>query len=161
MMPDMGAIAAALTSFQTAKNIAQAMIGLRDTTAFQSKLIEFQSAILDAQNSVFAANDERAALIEKISELEKQMAIFMEWNTQKQRYKMYSLAQFGASIAYILKPDATESEPFHCICAICYDNGKRSILQFAHGVLGSSEQILVCPICKSEVHADRWPPTIK
>jgi hypothetical protein len=65
-MVDMSAIGSALASLKAAKDIAETMIGLRDTAAFQEKRLEFQSKILDAQASAFAANDERTALIERM-----------------------------------------------------------------------------------------------
>jgi hypothetical protein len=61
-MPDMLAIAQALNALRAAKDIAEAMIGLRDTAAFQGKLIEFQSKIIDANNAAFSAQEERGAL---------------------------------------------------------------------------------------------------
>ncbi len=39
-MPDISALASALSSFKAAKDVAEAMIFLRDAAAFQSKLIE-------------------------------------------------------------------------------------------------------------------------
>jgi hypothetical protein len=57
-MPDLTAIAAALSSLKAAKDIAEAMIGLRDTAAFQGKLLEFQSKLIDANNAAFSAQEE-------------------------------------------------------------------------------------------------------
>lgn len=52
-MVDMSAIAGALSLLTAANDIAQAMIGLRDAAAFQSKLIELQAKIIEANNSAF------------------------------------------------------------------------------------------------------------
>jgi hypothetical protein len=87
-MPDLTAFASALASLKAAKDVAEAMIGLRDTAAFQGELIEFQSKIIDANDSAFAAQEERAALLKRIGELEKQVADFKAWETEKQRYKL-------------------------------------------------------------------------
>jgi len=84
-MPDMGAIAAAITSLRAANDIAQAMISMRDTAAFQSKMIEFQTKIIEANNSAFAAQDERAALLQQISELEEKVTNFKAWEAERQR----------------------------------------------------------------------------
>jgi hypothetical protein len=65
-MPDLTAFASALASLKAAKDVAVAMIGLRDTAAFQGKLIEFQSKIIDANDSAFAAQEERAALLKRM-----------------------------------------------------------------------------------------------
>ena len=148
-MPDISAIAAALASFQTAKNIAQAMIGLRDAAAFQSKMIEFQSAILDAQNAAFAANDERATLVQRIGKLEKEIADFKAWEAEAKRYQLTEVAT--RVFAYALKPEAQGAEPPHWICPGCYQKHQKSILQgFESGAFGWSH---ACPSCKLEVRA--------
>lgn len=130
-MPDITALAAALSSLKAAKDIAEAMIGLRDGAAFQSKLIEFQSKLIDANNASFAAQDERAALLQRISELEEKVAGFETWKAEQQRYE---LKDFGAgAFAYSLKQEAQGAEPPHQICASCYQSGKKSILQTVPG----------------------------
>ena len=48
-------LSALMTSLKTAKDLAESMIGLRDAAAFQGKVIEFQNAIMGAQQRVFAA----------------------------------------------------------------------------------------------------------
>jgi|SRR5215469_10846964 len=156
-MPDMTAIAAALTAFQTAKNIAQSMIGLRDAAAFQSKMIEFQSAILDAQSAAFAANDERSALIEKVSQLEKRVAEIEAWETEKQRYELKALGNHGV-FAYALKGDAQNAEPPHHICPDCYQKGEKSILQQVTRFPGHTD-VRLCQRCGWEVYiTGGWQP---
>ena len=68
-MVDISAIASAVSSLKAAKDIAESMIGLRDAQAFQSKLLEFQSKLIDANNATFAAQDERTTLLERIGAL--------------------------------------------------------------------------------------------
>ena len=58
-MVDMSAIGVVATSLNTAVNIAKAMMDVRDATVIQGKIFELQRAIIDAQQSVFAANEER------------------------------------------------------------------------------------------------------
>jgi hypothetical protein len=95
-MPDMSAFAAALSSLNAAKDIAQAMIGLRDSATFQTKLLEFQSKLLEANSATFAAQDERAALLERIRLLEEKMRSLEAWETEKQKYE---LKPFGTGVA--------------------------------------------------------------
>ena len=78
-MPDLTAIAAAVNALRAAKDIAETMIGLRDTAAFQGKLLEFQSKLIDANNSAFAAQDERSTMLQRISELEKEVTSLKAW----------------------------------------------------------------------------------
>ena len=148
-MPDISAISAALSSLTAAKDIGQAMIGLRDAAAFQGKLIEFQSKIIDAQNSAMAANDERTSLLQTISKLEKDVANLKAWEADKQRYELKDL---GAGIfAFVLKEDAAPPEPPHKLCVDCYQNGKKSILQRETRFPGRAD-VLVCHACGLDLY---------
>jgi hypothetical protein len=146
-MVDLSAIAGALSSLKAANDIAQAMVGLRDATAFQSKLIEFQAKIIEANNSAFAAHDERAALLQKIDDLEKQVAKLEAWEAEKQRYQ---LQEFPPGVFLrVLKPAMANSEPIHRLCAKCYEDGKKSILQSAGTVHG--QETLNCHGCDARM----------
>jgi hypothetical protein len=147
-MVDITTIGGALASLKAAKDIAEAMVGLRDATAFEAKRFELQRKLLEAQEGVFAANQERAALIERVGELEKEVAGLKTWDREKERYQ---LAQVGPGVlAYALKPDIQGTEPFHLLCARCYAEGKKAILQ-ATRRLENGYRIHKCLGCKSEL----------
>jgi hypothetical protein len=151
-MPDISAFAAALSSLNAAKDIAQAMIGLRDSAAFQTKLLEFQSKLLDANRAAFAAQDERAALLERIRALEEKVASFETWEAEKQRYE---LKPFGTGFAFVLKPEAQPTETPHQLCANCFARGDKSYLakvpnNTARSALGMGI-VYRCSVCKAEV----------
>ena len=145
-------ISAALTSLKAAKDIAEVMIGLRDAAAFQEKRIELQSKISDAQSSIFAVNEERLALIQEVDALKKKIASMETWETEKQRYVLKQVSP--GAFAQVLKETSAESEPPHWICAACYQDRKKPILQ-AHNSssFGGSgmKTHWVCPSCKSKV----------
>lgn len=151
MLGDMSAIAGLLSSLNAAKDIAQAMIGLRDTQAFQSKLLEFQAKLLDAHNSAFAAQEERTALLKQVSLLEKEVAQLKDWEAQKQRYELKHIPPSTQTLAYALKPEMQGAEPPHWICATCYENGKRSILQPETRHPGRV-YVMICHTCKSVLY---------
>ena len=150
-MPDMTAIATALTSLKSAGDIAKAMIGMRDDAAFKAKMIEFQAAIIEAQNSAIAANEERATLVERIRELEKQVADLEAWEREKQRYELVSLAP--NVVAYAVKDALRGAEPPHYICANCLTGGKKSFLQ--QYVRGSAMDKYRCNGCGEDLAVDK------
>jgi hypothetical protein len=151
-MPDMTAIAHALTALKAAKDIAETMIGLRDTAAFQGKLLEFQSKIIDANNAAFSAQEERSSLLDRIRDLEKQVADFEAWEAEKQRYELKEVGP--RKFAYVLKPNADRAEPPHWICASCYQKTQKSVLQGEEFYGGGWTHI--CPTCKAKIFI---PPT--
>jgi hypothetical protein len=150
-MPDMTAIMQALTSLKAAKDIAEAMVGLRDAAAFQSKLVEFQSKLIDANNAAFAAQEERSTLLEKIHRLEKQIADFEVWEAEKQRYELVSLAP--NAVAYAPKDAMRGSDPPHYLCGNCFGGNKKSFLQ--QYIRGSHIDRYRCNACGEELTVDK------
>lgn len=150
-MPDISAFASALTSLNAAKDIAQAMIGLRDTAAFQTKLIEFQRKLIEANNAALAAQEERSVLLARIATLEQQVARLETWHTEKQNYELKEVA--SGAFAYVLKQSARGSEPEHWLCAQCYQNNKKSILQVHRRDV--SYEYHQCSECHAEVRVEK------
>lgn len=147
-MADMSSIGAALGALKAAKDIAESMIGLRDAAAFQGKMLEFQSKIIDANNAAFAAQDERSALLEEIGELKKQVAEFEAWESEKQRYQLHKIAP--GSYAYLLKRPMANGEPCHALCTSCYDKGIKSTLQ-SNGSPFINKHLISCPTCRMKI----------
>jgi hypothetical protein len=127
-MPDMSAISAISSSLNSVINLSKAFVDVRDATLIQGKVFELQRAIIDAQQHVFAANEERSTLIERVTDLEKELTNFKNWETEKKRYTLTALPNNGG-LAYLLKPEMENGEPSHYICAFCYNESKKSILQ--------------------------------
>src|SRR5262245_32298267 len=127
---DITSIAGLASSLKAAGDIAKAMVDLRDASIFQAKLIDLQREIMSAQGSALTANTDQLAMLERIRDLEKKVAGFEAWDREKNRYQ---LTDFGSgTFAYALKSEARDGEPMHYICATCYQQGHKSILQFKH-----------------------------
>jgi hypothetical protein len=121
------------------------LIGLKETGAIQTKVVELNGIILSAQSSALAAQSNQFTLLQRVGDLEKEIAGFKAWDTEKQRYE---LAEVAPSVfTYRLKPEMGQGEPVHQICAACYKHGKPSILQrWDKGI----DWILKCPECKTD-----------
>jgi hypothetical protein len=146
-MPDISAISAAISALNGAKDIAQAMISLRDSKAFQAKLIEFQSKLIDANSSALAAQDERATLLQRIGDLEKEVTRLKTWDAEKQRYHLTDVGD--GTFAYSPKDAMSSGEPAHYICTNCYENAKKSILH--HMKTGGGTHVLTCASCGTKL----------
>jgi hypothetical protein len=149
-----GEIFAGLGALKTAFDIAKGLKDIDDATRRNAAVIELQEKIL-------AAREAQSTLLDRVGELEEKVAGFETWDTEKQRYELRQLIRGGPTFAYALKPNAQPVETFHCICASCYQRRIKSILQFLRNVFpGSSENVLACPVCKTEVHVVGWPPNL-
>src|SRR5690242_16993814 len=103
LMVDLLALAQGFQAVRSASDIAQTLIGLRDSAKLLEKTVELNRKIADAQTALFAAQSEQAELVQTIGTLEKEIADFETWNADKQKYKLYHLG--WSAFAYMLKPD--------------------------------------------------------
>lgn len=147
-MPDLSLIAGTVSSLKAASDIAKALVGIRDATMLNEKVIELQRVILAAQSDAFAAQSEIFSMHEKVRELEKRLADVVGWEAEKARYQMVEL--YKGAIAYSLRDEARiNGEPHHYICASCYQKGRKTILQGSSGSWGA--KLLTCHECKIEI----------
>jgi hypothetical protein len=118
-----GEIFAGVGALKTAFDIAK---GLKDIDDAARR----NAAVIDLQEKILSAQEAQASLIERVRDLEKEMASFEHWEAEKQRY---ALTDFGAnSFAYLLKPETANGEPPHRICPACYEQRQKAILQYKH-----------------------------
>lgn len=140
---DVSSITATLAGLKSAGDIVKSIIELKSVSVIQTKIIDLQSQILTAQSSAFSANAEQATMVETIRTLKEEIARIKAWESEKQRYKMYS--PWNGTVVYALKKSMCNSEPPHWICTNCYEEGRKSIL--AQQQKGNSTVAFLCPKC--------------
>lgn len=145
---DMSLIQGTISGLSTASNIAKAMLDLHVSIEVRDKVIELQSAILAAQSLALSANAQQFAIIEQIRALKEEAMKVKNWNREKKRYKLVQLKPIG--FAYANKKLVKNSEPPHHICANCYEDGRKSILNIQYERNHYCKY--VCPQCKAEIH---------
>jgi hypothetical protein len=155
-MVDVSAIAGTVSALKGAMDITKAMIGLHDAQAVQSKVIELNAQILEAQSNAFTANDERSALIERVRVLENEITALKAWDAEKGQYEFAEVSQ--GVFAYTPKPGCAKT--FHMLCANCYDHGEKSVLQ-ATQELRMRRRVHKCPRCRSEFEMEHVPRDTK
>ena len=86
------------------------------------------------------------------------MAHFETWENEKQRYELKPAGEFTTALAYHLKESEQEREQPHMICQNCYQDRKKSILQFESRMPGRAE-VLVCHRCNNDIYTiGHWQP---
>lgn len=129
-----------LNVFKTMLDTARGLKDINDATVRNSSILDLQQKILDAQS-------QQTALIERIAQLERQVASFESWDREKSRYQ---LTDFGSgTFAYALKPEARNGEPDHRICPACYQRDRKAILQFT-GRNVMMQDVYRCSECEEE-----------
>jgi hypothetical protein len=127
-----------LTAAKAAFDIAKGLKDIHDATLRNAAVIELQEKIL-------SAHETQAALVDRVRDLEKEVAAFEAWETEKKKYKLYHLG--WAAYAYMLKLDTRGCEPPHWICAKCFSDKRIFIIQ----MIMFDGQKFLCPSCKNDV----------
>jgi len=138
---------AGLGAIKTAFDLAK---GLKDI----DNVARRNAAVIELQEKIFAAQSAQASLVERVGELEKEVANLKAWEGEKERYQ---LTEVGAGVfAYALKPETQSSEPPHLLCQRCYEDRRKSMLQ-ATQRLDMRRRVHICPTCKTELAFSALP----
>jgi hypothetical protein len=151
-MIDIPSITAAISGLKTAADIAKAMKGLHDLADVQVKVADIQSALLDAQSSALAAQGEQFTLMQKMRDLEEEVARVKAWDETKQRYQL--IAPWEGCHVYALKEASKGTEPPHWICPHCYEDDRKSILHNTEKTTNRRHWIIKCSRCSFDSDRD-------
>lgn len=143
-MADVSLIAGAVSGLRTAASIANDLVAIRDQAVLQSKVIELQRTILDAQSSALAAQGLQQDLLDQIRSLDQQLKEAEAWERTIGRYQ---LEEFGdKTFAYRLREEHRAEEPDHILCSKCLGDKRHSILNYSHNY--DSTHYWDCPNCR-------------
>jgi hypothetical protein len=111
---------ASLSGFKAMYDMAKALKDIDDA-------VRRNAAVLELQEKILAAREDQAMSLGRISELEKEVATLKAWGAEKENYELKSV--YVGAFAYLPKPNTPNATPAHWLCATCYENGKKSLLQ--------------------------------
>lgn len=140
-------ISAGLSGLKAAKEILQALQGIKSATELNAVKIDLQGHILEAQQGLFAAQQLEAESARRIAELESEIVGLKEWAAERERYELKRY--HPGALAYSLKPQMAQGEPPHRLCTHCFHAGKKSILHA--GGVERGYRVHRCIPCKSEL----------
>ena len=124
------------------------MKDIHDANVMQTKTFELTREIMAAQSYAMEAAAAQTALLARVRELEEEISKLETWSTEKARYQLREVNT--GVFAYVPKQGMEQGEPFHMLCANCYERGEKSILQ-ATQELRMRRLVHVCPRCKTEL----------
>jgi hypothetical protein len=107
------------------------------------------AAVSQLWEQIFTAQSRYSEAVEHIRELEAKLAKFETWESEKQRYTLKDVSGRG-EFAYVIKSSEQRGEPTHAICARCYQQDKKSILQWS-GKGMNGETHWRCDVCTTVV----------
>ena len=125
-MVDFTSITGALSGLNAAIQIVQGLKSTADSVAINEAKIGLQSAILDAQSGLLAAQSQQAESAKRIEALEQEIVHLKDWSTEAARYEPVDI--YIGTIAYMPKLGMENGEPPHWLCANCFQRHRKSFL---------------------------------
>ena len=103
--------------------------------------------VIVAQSITLQLQEDRAHLISRIAELEKEAAYAASWGKEKERYVLerlpHSVGWSKVSWGFKLRKSMRhEDEPLHYLCTVCFEDRIKSYLTFQ-----SAGMPAYCPRC--------------
>jgi hypothetical protein len=136
MTPEIIAFAGAVSH---AVNIGKALVDTRDATKQAALKLEFTTALLELHTKQLDIVQSQQTLLDEVQSLKQQLAANERWEHESQHYQLQELAP--GILVYALKLEHSAAQPSHWLCAACYHDRKKSLLQ--RNSKGSD--VLVCP----------------
>ncbi len=143
-------IAELKTAYESGKialDIAKGMHALKTETAINGAIIDIQRSLLEAQGSLFEANEAYSARLKEIDDLKEEVISLRAWDGEAERYELKRY--YPGALAYTLKASMANGQPPHYLCAHCYGKKQKSILQ-ATSRLELRHRVHRCDSCKAE-----------
>ena len=132
-------VSEALTGLGIFKSLLDMAKGLKDINDATVR----NTAIIELQEKILAAREQQSVLAERVRDLEKEVARFENWETEKLRYQLEELPP--GILVYTLKEGMENGEPPHKICGTCYQKGIKSLLH--HGDQNNGLTLWKCYEC--------------
>ena len=137
-------------SLKAAFDLCKSLLDLRPSNNdIATTSLELLQKIGEAQASVNTGLVEQATMIQRIHDLEKEIARMKTWDTEKQRYKL--VEPWRGCVAYAIKESMANGEPSHLICTNCYENSRKSIL---NPIEKTPKHIYGCPNCSCRLNTN-------
>jgi hypothetical protein len=156
-------ISAAIGGLKGAMEIVKGLNSTASAVSMNEAKIGLQSAILEAQAGLLAAQEAQAANLRRIEELEQELERLQKWETQRGGYELVDV--YRGAFAYMPKGGRESGETAHWLCANCFEHGRKSFLLFKGqdknpaGGRGA-ESTYGCDACKSSIKVSfRTKPT--
>ena len=70
----------ALSSLGVALNIGKSLVDIRDSAKLQEALIQFNSAIIEAQSEIMSSQNVQSTLSQRVSDLEQECIRLKNWS---------------------------------------------------------------------------------
>ena len=142
--------AAFISSISVASDIAKGLQSIHNEEQIFEATSDLRKRILDIQGSALTLQENHFSLLQQKTDLEKRLLEYEKWEDTASQYALKKLA--ARSFVYVPNESNKSPKPMHYLCAKCYGDRKKSILQTIYVGMGGDR--LFCPECKTRFQAE-------
>jgi hypothetical protein len=136
---------AALKLVREIAAIAKQLGETRDEFKLNDISIKLQRRIIDLHNAITLIQSAHQTALREQDELKKKLSEKERWEEISSHYRLERVGTVLFSFVYVLDNKQPSAEPPHWLCAHCFEQKKKSILQYA----GMNRYL--CPTCKANL----------
>jgi len=153
MIAEIGSL---LTSSKVAYDIAKGISALKSEVDRNESISKILEVLLTVQTNALSVNAIAQELQQEKYNLEKKILEFENWTETERQYELKEIAT--GIFVYTYKKSKNLTEPMHWLCAKCYNERAKSILQRIKKTMAGVAY--ACHNCKSEIldHSKAEPP---
>lgn len=140
-------VSAALASLKAAFDILKGMNSLNIDVSVKQQTTELLSSLIAVQSGMLSLQTEYQKLLESNEDLRQQIVQSEQWEETESHYDLRKTTLGGI----VRAPNAKHPrpDPLYWLCANCFENKKKSILQKSSW---GDHDPLFCPSCKIVIH---------
>jgi hypothetical protein len=138
---------AAIGGIKVAMDMAKGIASLKTSTEINQAIIDIQKALLEAQSAAIEDKQQLANLSMQMQELQIELRSKNDWDQEAQRYVLNE-CETGV-FTYELRPEFANGETHHRLCANCFTNKRKSILQ--------GKRMATCQSCEKRIQTLKDP----
>ena len=147
-------IASLFTSAKVAYDIAKGISSIKTEVERNEAIAEILRVLISVEHDALVMqNDhslllrEKDDLLREKDDLIKKISEFEKWNETETQYELKSIAPGIFVFSY--KETSQTTEPAHWLCANCYNDRKKSVIQLDH--VSATGSHYVCHKCNSKI----------
>jgi len=144
---DLSAIPGVLTSLKALNDLLNLGIGGHDARVVAEQKGKALAEVARALELAVKAYETQTEMLQRVGELEEEVNRLKTWHRERTRYQLKEVAPLV--FAYALKEAKRRGEPMHWICAGCYQQGQKSILQGTNSAMSGWTHS--CPSCGAQI----------
>jgi hypothetical protein len=137
-----------ITSVKSAYEIAKGISSLKAEVERNQAIAKILEILLSAQADALSMREDYQELLQSKEELSKKLREFEQWQQIESQYKLEEIHR-GVYVYTTKNPEAL-GQPKHWLCANCWQEKKKSILQANYHHESGAKY--TCPRCKTEIH---------